>query len=207
LFYSFAYYIHEQVVWRANIHAERDARIHATASIRNAQNVYVGKNSHINHLCCVWAGENSKIVLGDNLLMGPGVCIFSSNHGTIKGQPMTFQERKEASVVIGDDVWLGAHSIITAGTHIANGVLVAAGAVVTRSITQEDVIVAGIPAKIIGERPSALQPNLNDRDTGVVVARIPAKTIGERPLVPELHLNDLDTMAKVPGHQGSNNHL
>lgn len=174
LIYSFAYYIHEHVVWRANIHAGRDVRIHATASIRNAQNVYVGKNSHINHLCCVWAGENSKIVLGDNLLMGPGVSIFSSNHSMIKGRPMTFQERKEASIVIGDDVWLGAHSIITAGTHIANGVIVAAGAVVTRNITQEGVIVAGIPAKIIGERPSAPELNIDDLDT---VEKIPAKLV------------------------------
>lgn len=164
-FYSFAYYIHEHVAWRATIHAERDARIHATASIRNAQNVYVGKNSHINHLCCVWAGENSKIILGDNLLMGPGVCIFSGNHSTIKGQPMTFQARKEESIVIGDDVWLGAHSIITAGTHIANGVIVAAGAVVTRSITQEGVIVAGIPAKIVRERLPAPEIDLNALDT------------------------------------------
>ncbi|MGH6884462.1 MAG: acyltransferase [Geminicoccales bacterium] len=154
LAYSFAYYIHEQVVWRAHIHAEEGARIHATASIRCPHNIYVGRNSHINHLCCVWAGENSKILLGDNLLMGPGVAIFAANHGMVKGQPMTFQERREASIVIGDDVWLGAHSVITAGTSIANGVVVAAGAVVTQSITQEGVIVGGIPAKIIGERPA-----------------------------------------------------
>jgi acetyltransferase-like isoleucine patch superfamily enzyme len=161
VFYSFAYYIHEHVVWRAAIHAAPDARIHATASIRNAQNVYVGKNSHINHLCCVWAGENAKIILGDNLLMGPGVCLFSGNHSKIKGQPMTHQGRNEAPIVIGDDVWLGAHSVVTAGTQIANGVIVAAGAVVTRSITQEGVIVAGIPAKIIGERPAPPEFQLN----------------------------------------------
>lgn len=153
--YSFAYYIHEHVVWRAHIHAAKDARIHATASIRNAQNVYVGKNSHINHLCCVWAGDSSKIVLGDNLLMGPGVCLFAGNHSMMQGEPMTFQARNEASIVIGDDVWLGAHAVVTAGTHIANGVVVAAGAVVTRSISEENVIVGGIPAKIIGKRPSA----------------------------------------------------
>ncbi len=162
LIYSFAYHIHEHVVWRAQIHAEKDVRIHATASIRCAQNVYVGKNSHINHLCCVWADANSQIVLGDNVLMGPGVGIFSSNHSMIKGRPMTFQERKEASIVIGDDVWLGAHSVVTAGTHIANGVVVAAGAVVTRSIAQEGVIVGGIPAKIIGERPAAPEPGVTD---------------------------------------------
>ena len=162
LAHSFGYYIHEQVVWRAQIHAEKGARIHATASIRCPRNVYVGKNSHINHMCCVWAGENSKIILGDNLLMGPAVALFSANHGMVKGQPMTFQERREASIVIGNDVWLGAHSVITAGTRIANGVVVAAGAVVTHSITQEGVIVGGVPAKIIGERPtgSLEQPGL-----------------------------------------------
>jgi acetyltransferase-like isoleucine patch superfamily enzyme len=162
LAYSFAYYIHEQVAWRAQINAKEGVRIHATASIRCAHNVYVGRNSHINHSCCIWASEHAEIVLGDNLLMGPGVAIFSANHGMVKGQPMTFQERKEASVVIGDDVWLGAHSVITAGTTIANGVVVAAGAVVTRSITREGVIVGGVPAKIIGERPagSLNQPSM-----------------------------------------------
>lgn len=171
LIYGLAYHIHEHVVWRAQIHAAKDVRIHATASIRCAQNVYVGKNSHINHLCCVWADANSQIILGDNVLMGPGVGIFSSNHSMAKGQPMTFQERKEASIVIGDDVWLGAHSVITAGTHIANGVVVAAGAVVTRSITQEGVIVGGIPAKIIRERPAA--PQLGAEELGATV-RIPS---------------------------------
>lgn len=152
LAYTFAYYVHEHVVWRAQIHTKEGARIHATASIRNAHNVYVGRNSHINHLCCVWAGKKSKVILGDNVLMGPGVSIFSVSHGTTKGRPMMFQERTEATITIGDDVWLGANSVITAGTTIANGVLVAAGAVVTRSITQPGVIVGGIPARIIRER-------------------------------------------------------
>jgi acetyltransferase-like isoleucine patch superfamily enzyme len=155
--YRFAYYIHDQVTWRSRIHLKRHTRIHPTASIRCAQNVYLGTNSHINHLCCVWASKNAKIILGDNLLMGPGVGLFASNHGIVTGQPMTFQPWTEKSIVIGDDVWLGAHCVVTAGTHIANGVIVAAGAVVTHSITQENVIVGGIPAKILGKRPSALQ--------------------------------------------------
>lgn len=152
LAYSFAYYIHEQVAWRSQIHAENGIRIHATASIRYAQNVYVGNNSHINHNCCVWAGQSSKVILGKDVLMGPGVCLFAANHGTETGRPMMWQERTEADIVIGDDVWLGANSVVTAGTRIANGVIVAAGAVVTKNVTEEDVIVGGIPARIIGRR-------------------------------------------------------
>ncbi len=167
LAYRYAYFVHEQVVWRSTIHAASDARIHATASIRNAHNVFVGKNSHINHLCCVWAGENSQIILGDNLLMGPSVCLFAGNHSMVKGQPMTFQERKEQSIIIGDDVWLGSHSIVTAGTHIADGVVVAAGAIVTRSITQNNVIVGGIPAKVIGERPEPAQLPELEKELGL----------------------------------------
>jgi acetyltransferase-like isoleucine patch superfamily enzyme len=87
--------------------------------------------------------------------MGPGIAILAANYSIVEGEPMTFQKRREASITIGDDVWLGAHSVITAGTSIANGVVVAAGAVVTRSISEEGVIVGGIPAKVIGKRPPA----------------------------------------------------
>ena len=52
-----------------------------------------------------------------------------------------------------------------AGTHIANGVIVAAGAVVTRSIPQENVIVGGVPAKVIGERPPAPELNMKNQET------------------------------------------
>jgi acetyltransferase-like isoleucine patch superfamily enzyme/2-polyprenyl-3-methyl-5-hydroxy-6-metoxy-1,4-benzoquinol methylase len=152
LAYSFAYYIHEQVAWRRRINAEEGIRIHATASIRYAENVHIGRNSHINHNCCVWASQRSRVVLGRDVLMGPGVCLFAANHGTAKGRPMMWQERREADIVIGDDVWLGANSVVTAGTRIANGVIVAAGAVVTKDVAEEDAIVGGIPARIIGRR-------------------------------------------------------
>jgi len=153
--FSFAYFVHERVAWRREIHAEKGIRIHASASIRYAGNVHIGRNSHINHNCCVWAGQHSKVVLGRDVLMGPGVCLFAANHGTAKGRPMMWQERREADIVIGDDVWLGAHSVVTAGTRIANGVIVAAGAVVTKDVTEEDVIVGGIPARVIGRRQPA----------------------------------------------------
>ncbi len=147
-----AYYVHEQVLWRSQIHLDGPVRVHPTASIRNAANIYVGRNSHINLNCCIWAGERSCIRLGADLLMGPGVMLFAGNHGLKRQIPMMHQPRTEADIVIGDDVWLGAGTIVTGGVQLAQGIMVAAGAVVTKSIDEPYSIIGGIPARIIGTR-------------------------------------------------------
>lgn len=149
---SYGYYIYEQVFWRPYIHTKPGARIHATASIKCAHNVYVGKNSLVNHQCCIWAGKTSKIVLGDNVLLGPGVKIFGNDHGIRKGTPPNLQPRIDADVVIGDGVWLGANVVVRSGVKISDGVVVGAGAVVTQDILDKDIIVGGVPARKIGER-------------------------------------------------------
>jgi maltose O-acetyltransferase len=148
----FGHNLFESALWRLRINAGEKTRIHPTASIRNPQNVYVGDNSHINLNCCVWAGEASKIFLGDNLLMGPGVQLHASRHGMKLGEPMTFQPRDFEDIIIGNDVWLCAGCIITSGVKIADGVVVGANAVVTKSVEEENVIVGGVPANIIGRR-------------------------------------------------------
>lgn len=149
---SYAYYIHEHVAWRTQINAKKNIRIHPTASIRNAKNIYIGENSHININCCVWPGENSKIILGDNLLMGPGVSMQAANHGTDKDGIMMEQERTQKDIVIGNDCWLGSNVTILAGVTIPDGCIVAAGAVVTKSVSEPYSIIAGIPAKVIASR-------------------------------------------------------
>ncbi len=155
---SYGYFIHDQVLGIARIHAQEHSRIHPTASIRNPHNVYLGRNSHINRYCCIWAGEHSRIQLGDNLLMGPGVMMFAVNHGTEEGILMMLQSRREADIVVGDDVWMGAGAIILAGVHIADGCIVAAGAVVTKSISEENTILGGVPAKVVARRCAASSP-------------------------------------------------
>ena len=53
-----------------------------------------------------------------------------------------------APVLIGDDVWIGARSVILPGITIGNNVVVAAGSVVTKDIPPYAVTV-GSPAKVI----------------------------------------------------------
>ena len=161
---SYAYYIHENVAWRSQINAKSSIRVHPTASIRNAKNIYIGENSHININCCVWPGQDSKIILGNNLLMGPGCSLQAANHGTFRDSVMMAQERTQKDIVIGNDCWLGSNVTITAGVHIADGCIVAAGAVVTKDITEPYSIAGGVPAKVISSRKSEV-PNLISKVT------------------------------------------
>ena len=150
--YFYAYTIHEHVAWRKLMNAKPGIRVHPTASIRHPENVYIGENSHINHNCSIWPGEHSKIILGDNLLMGPGVSIQAANHGTYIDQVMMTQPENEKDIVIGNDCWLGSNVTVVAGVTIADGCVVAAGAVVTKSVTEPYSIVGGVPAKVISHR-------------------------------------------------------
>lgn len=60
LFSSYAYYIHEHVAWRTQINTKKNIRVYTTASIRNARNIYIGENSHINIYCCIWPEKNQR---------------------------------------------------------------------------------------------------------------------------------------------------
>jgi acetyltransferase-like isoleucine patch superfamily enzyme len=145
------YYVHDHIASRARMKVIGNPRIHPTASIRCGENITLGRNAHINQYCCVWASKNSRIVLGDNLLMGPGVKIFSSNHRAALGSPMNAQPFVEKDIVIGDDVWLGANSVVVAGVTIGEGAIVAAGSVVTKDVPTYT-IVGGIPARPLKRR-------------------------------------------------------
>lgn len=145
------WYILDHIVPIAKMNISGKARISPTASVRYGENIYLGKNAHISQYCCLWAGKNSKIVLGDDLLMGPGVKIFSLNHGINAGDPMNIQPPTEKDVIIGNDVWLGANTIVVAGVTIGDGVITAAGSVVTKDVP-EYTIVGGNPAQVIKKR-------------------------------------------------------
>ena len=64
---------------------------------------------------------------------------------------MSFQKRVENDIDIGDDVWIGANSVIVSGVRINKGAVVAAGAVVTEDVP-ENTVVGGVPAKVIRKK-------------------------------------------------------
>ena len=92
---------------------------------------------------CYIQGING-IVFGDNVYIGPGVKIISSNHDV-----KNFRLHVSAKpILIGNNVWIGANAIILPEVVIGDNAIIGAGSVVTRNV-EPSTIVAGNPAKMI----------------------------------------------------------
>ncbi|MFC8682191.1 acyltransferase [Microbacterium ureisolvens] len=148
-----ASYSHVQEVRR--IRRGEGVKISPSATFRNGERITIGSHSHIGENDMIWAGNTSgRITLGDYCLLAPNVTITASNYGVVQGTPIMHQPKQEKDVVLGDDVWLGANVVVLPGVTIGDGAVVAAGAVVTKDLPTQ-CIAAGVPAKVIGMRPTA----------------------------------------------------
>ena len=87
---------------------------------------------------------NQEIIMGDNVLMGPGSKIISANH-----DPQDFTKHIHSEPIkIGSNVWIGADAIILPGVTIGDNVIIGAGSIVTKDIPS-DSIAAGNPCKVL----------------------------------------------------------
>jgi acetyltransferase-like isoleucine patch superfamily enzyme len=124
-------------------------------SFRNGARIEMGRDCHVGERCYLWAGDSSgRIVLGDFVSLAPEVFITASDYRFEPGKPFRQQAKKERDIRIGNDVWLGARVVVTAGVTIGDGCIVGAGAVVTKDLPAGS-IAAGVPARVIGTREPA----------------------------------------------------
>ena len=122
-----------------------DAWIESTFYVDYGIHCHIGKGFYANHNCTIL--DCNKVTIGDRCLLAPHVCISAATH-PIDAKRRGAGEEFTAPVTIGDDCWLGANSTICPGVTIGNGVVVAAGAVVTKSFG-DNVVIGGVPAKIL----------------------------------------------------------
>jgi galactoside O-acetyltransferase len=113
-------------------------------------NLEIGDNCKLNTNVQLGAASG-RLTIGNYVMMGPNVVVRAADHGMARGIPMMLQPPVGREIVIEDDVWIGSNAVVTGGVRLATGTVVAAGAVVTRS-TEPYSIVAGVPARKIGER-------------------------------------------------------
>ena len=113
----------------------------------NGLNIHVGDEFLANYNVTIL--DISPVTMGDNVWIAPNTLITTINH------PISPKGRRQhlgisKPVKIGNDVWIGGNATILPGVTIGNNVIVAAGAVVTHDVP-DNVIVGGIPAKVIRE--------------------------------------------------------
>ncbi|MDA0328586.1 MAG: acyltransferase [Gemmatimonadetes bacterium] len=114
--------------------------------------IVVGNGVRFNERVHLNASIAGHIEIGDNVLVGPGVVLRATNHRFRRVDiPIREQGHEPGTIVIGDDVWLGANVTVVSGVKVGRGAIVAAGAVVTRDVDPLS-IVGGVPARAIGSR-------------------------------------------------------
>ena len=107
------------------------------------KNIAIGENVFIN-ACCHFQ-DHGGVVIGDGCQIGHNVVFATLNHGL---SPEDRKHTYPAPIVLGRNVWVGSNSTILQGVTIDDNAVVAAGAVVTKDVPA-NVVVGGVPAKII----------------------------------------------------------
>lgn len=113
--------------------------------------ISIGDNSGLGENCYIVAMDEVKI--GSDVMIAPEVMILTGNHDfEDPNLLLRLQKTLTKPVSIGNDCWVGARAVILPGVSICDRVIVAAGAVVTKSIVEPG-IYGGNPARKIKRIP------------------------------------------------------
>jgi acetyltransferase-like isoleucine patch superfamily enzyme len=147
----------EDIVIGERVTIGKFALIECTSVLwHHGKGLVVGDDSSIGDYS--FLGCSGGINIGKNVLMGQRVSFHSSNH--VFEDPDTdirIQGVAAKGIVVGDDCWLGAGTIILDGVKLGDGCVVAAGSVLTTSFPARSVI-AGVPARLIRARTPGDSP-------------------------------------------------
>ena len=122
-------------------------------AIGGSGDVIIGPESFVGPHCVLYSGNGIR--LGTHVLLGPHVCIVPTNHEFARRDVHIRHQGfmpSRGGVVVEDDVWIGANSVILDGSYIEQGAIVAAGSVVRGRVSSYS-IWGGVPAVKLRDRP------------------------------------------------------
>ena len=131
--------------WFPGNFVRNDVIISGIKNLKLGGNVYIGADG--TNLHC-----EGGVTIGYNTAIAGGCMIMSTNHNYMSKTRVPFDSTSiHEPVEIGANCWIGARSIICPGVKIEDGVVVAMGSVVSKSVPK-GAIVGGNPARIIKYR-------------------------------------------------------
>ena len=124
---------------------DEGAMINSPFYMEFANHLEIGVNSFINYDCIML--NNAMVKLGDNVLVGPKVSFYTAIH------PIDAKQREQwlvyaKPITVEDNVWIGGSATILGGVTIGKNAIVGAGAVVTKDV-EPNTIVVGNPARVL----------------------------------------------------------
>jgi len=129
----------------AGMEIGKGSTIHMWANFFNPRGIEIGEDTIIGDHC--FLDGRAKIKIGSHVDIASQVLIYNSKHDINDPEFRAV----EYPVEIQDYVFVGPRAIIMPGKKIGRGAVVAAGAIVTHDVPAGK-IVAGVPARVIGER-------------------------------------------------------
>ncbi|KAK9453367.1 putative maltose O-acetyltransferase [Dipodascopsis uninucleata] len=123
----------------------KNTYIEAPFTFDYGTNIILGDNFYANFGTCIL--DCALVIIGDRVLFGPNVSLFTATHDTEVQTRRDHLERAH-TITIGDDCWIGGDCTILPGVNIGKGCTIGAGSVVTKSIPDYSVAV-GNPARVI----------------------------------------------------------
>ena len=129
--------------------------IHFRTEMRAPEKLTIGKGTIIGDNAILDARRG--LTIGENVNFSSNVSIYTLQHDHRNPDfACPADNEVKFSVEIDDRAWLGSNVIVLPGVHIGEGAVCCAGCVVTKDV-EPYTVVAGIPAKKVGERPRNLR--------------------------------------------------
>ena len=89
-----------------------------------------------------FVGCSGKVVIGNNVMIGPRVSLFAENHNfNDSSSTIMSQGVNNKGIVIEDNCWIGSGVIILDGVTIGHGSVIGAGTLISKSVPPESVVI------------------------------------------------------------------
>lgn len=143
-----------ELVGKKNIELGCDVSLFGNAYLNAAGAngfIRIGQNTHVDQFCVLYG--QGGLTIGSDCAIAAGVIIYTqtNQYGHDPSEKIVDQPIVYKPVTVGDDVWIGAGSVILPGVEIGDHAVIGAGSVVRESVAPWS-IVGGVPARLLRQR-------------------------------------------------------
>ena len=110
-------------------------------------NIHLGQRVEVSSFSATLHGDN--LTIGNNCMFSHNIDCWTDGHSVIDNNTKELLNKPHHNIKIGDQVWIGANVVLLKKTKIPSNSIVAHSSVVTKAFEEENIVIAGNPAKIV----------------------------------------------------------